>query len=337
MNVNCWNHRMRDVIGTLLIVIVISITVLSKGIVLTLPITMFLAIGLFFIDYKMLWIFITAFVVHVILGIADNKWISILAFIDNIINLCSGYLLALCIKKLIVDFKQTKNVILSILSFGLVWFAFGCHKQSYGTPLGYLDAKKNVMNYINETYNGDLEIKDIRYNSKMLAYMVNVTSKKDSRDEGMVSYSKNSGYIGDDYHFRIECRQSEMIEEMLKVILKQKTDIAVDKMSLSVSVSLPHNKYSKRDIYSGQDPLEIRFNIKANGTVSYYDSKETFGKEAFKIIEILKELNFSYKDIEIDSFLADGNTKYSILLKSPIEVDNVEDTIPLIKTIGSNK
>lgn len=128
-----------------------------------------------------------------------------------------------------------------------------------------------------------------------------------------------------------------MIKIMFKMILNQKTDISVEKMSLHVGVTLPKNKYSKRDIYSGDEPILIRLTIEPNGSDTYYESKEAFSKEAYKILKIFKELGFSYKEIEINSFLADGNTTYSIAIEGSIEVDSWESTIALTEKIEHKK
>lgn len=329
-------YQIRDVVGTLLTAIIISITVLNNGLLATLPITVLLAFCLFFVDYKIWWVLTTTFIVHIILGTVVDPWMSILSLIGNIIEICAGFLLALSIKRLLSNWKQPKYIVLGIFSIILVNFAITGNSQSYGTPSGYLKAKNNVMSYISETYNGDLEVTGIRYNSKMSEYIVDVESKKDPRDEGSIFYFR-SGHISDDYHFRIEREQEEMIESMFKIILNQKTDISIDEMSLHVGVTLPKNKYSKRDIYSGEEPINVGLTIEPDGPVKYYESKEDFSKEAYKILKTFKELGFSYKNIEIKSFLADGNTTYSIIIEGPIEVDSWERTMDLTEKIEHEK
>ena len=336
MDAEYLKHQIRDVLGTLLIVIIVSITMLSKGMSATLPLMIPAAFFLFFIRYNIGWIFITTFVAHIVLGAALDSWVSIITWIHNIVQICSGLLLSLCIKRLFDDWKQVRYIVLGVLGMVLVVWAIGNHNQSYGSPKGYLQAKSGVEHYINETYNGELEITGIRYNSKIRSYIVDVMSTKDSRDQGSLFYHR-SGSISDDYHFRIVGKQEEDMQTMLKMLINRKTDISMEDMDLKIELTLPHNKYSKRDVYLEDGPVSVYCTIEPRGSGSHYGSPEAFGKEAYKILKILKELDFAYEHIEIQSFLADGNTTYSILMKGPIEVDSWESTMARVEKIEHKK
>ena len=336
MKLKDWRNQVIDILGTLLTVICISITMLSEGFLATLPIIIVLAFCLYFSNYKMWYMLVTAFIIHIILGVVIDTWLSILTLVNSTIEICSGFLLATYIKKLNSDWRQAKHIILGIFSITFIMLTILAHMQIYGTPLGYFEAKNSVKNYINKTYNGKLEIAGVRHNSKMTDYIIDVKSKRDSRDKGSIYYSRGAN-ISDDYHFRIERNQAEMIESMLKMIINKNTSISEQYISLWVDINLPKNKYSKTDIYPGNEPISIRLTIKPNGVNTFYDSKETFSKEAYKILNMLKELDFYYKTTEIKSFLADGNTSYSIYIEGPIEIENWKDTLKLIKEIEYKK
>lgn len=329
-----FKNQIKDVVCTLITVIIMSITLLNHGFLVTLPIAMILAFCLFFIDYKIWWMIITTFIVHIILGMSTNSFLSIFYFLNNIIEIAGGYLVASCIKRFTSEWKNAKFILLSILSVIICMIAISSHRQSNGTPAGYLEAKNNVSDYIEKTYNNELEVTAIHYNSKMSEYIVNVGSKNDSRDEGSIFYLRG-GNISDDYHYRIESNQGEMIGKMLKMIINQKTEIAVEDMSLDVRVTLPYSKYTKRDTYSGLEPISVRLTI--NPKVQYYESKEAFSKEANNILKILNYLNYNYESIEIQSFLADGNTTYSIVIDGPIGDDILENTISIVQVIEHKK
>ncbi|AFS78126.1 hypothetical protein Curi_c11120 [Gottschalkia acidurici 9a] len=330
MKLKDWVNQMIDILGTLLTIICISITMLNKGFLATLPIIIVLAFCLSFFNYKIWYMLATAFIMHIILGVAIDTWLSILTLINSTVEIGTGFLLATYIKKLNSDWRQAKYIILGTFSIIFTVLIIIVHMQIYGTSLGYFEAKVNVMNYINKTYNGKLEITGVRHNSKMTDYIIDVKSKNDSREKGSIYYSRGAN-ISDDYHFRIERNQAEMVESMLKMIINKNTSISEQDISLWVDINLPKNKYSKTDIYSGNEPISIGLTIKPNGVNSFYDSKESFSKEAYKILNILKELDFYYKTIEIKSFLDDGNTSYSNYIEDPIKIENWESAFTIIE------
>ncbi|MFS1518893.1 hypothetical protein V1503_20885 [Bacillus sp. SCS-151] len=189
------------------------------------------------------------------------------------------------------------------------------------------------MIYINEAYNGDLEISGVHYNSILNEHIVNVINKKDRRDEGRLYYKKYS--IFDDYHYRIEKSQSELINKVFKVMLNQNINISIEEMSSQVT--LPKNKYLTKDIYSGVEPIGISLSIKPHAPDTYFVSKEAFSKEAFNILNTFKKLGFTYESIDIESFLADGNTFYSISIEDPIELYSFETVVSQTKEIVEKK
>ncbi|MDX8361947.1 hypothetical protein [Cytobacillus sp. IB215316] len=317
-------RQFRDVGGTLLTAIIISYTVLDRGLLATLPITLLLAFSLYFVGYKIWWMLSTTLIVYFIISATEATDINIFILFNSIIEICAAYLLGVCIKKFNENYRKTKYIILFLFSIIFATLSIMMHSSIYGTPLEHFTAKNNAMIYINETYNGDLEISGVHYNSILNEHIVNVINKKDRRDEG-----------SDDYHYRIEKSQSELINKMFKVMLNQNINISIEEMSSHVT--LPKNKYLTKDIYSGVETIGISLTIKPHAPDTYFVSKEAFSKEAFNILNTFKKLGFTYESIDIESFLADGNTFYSISIEDPIELYSYETVVSQTKEIVEKK
>ncbi|MGM7681246.1 hypothetical protein ACSVDA_03740 [Cytobacillus sp. Hm23] len=326
-------HQFRDVGGTLLTAIIISYTVLDHGLLATLPITLLLAFCLYFVGYKIWWMLSTTLIVHYIISASKATDINIFILFSNIIEICAAYLLGVCIIKFNKNYRKIKYIISFLFSIIFATLSIIVHSSIYGSPLEYFTAKNNAMIYINETYNGDLEISGVHYNSILNEHIVDVINKKDRRDEGRLYYKKYS--IFDDYHYRIEKSQSELINKMFKVMLNKNTNIPIEEMSSHVT--LPKNKYLTKDIYSGVEPIGISLTIKPHAPDAYFVSKEAFSQEAFNILNTFKKLGFTYESIDIASFLADGNTFYSISIEDPNELNSLETVIAQTKEIVGKK
>lgn len=337
--------------GVLITIIAVSIMVLSNNILMTIPFVLIASFLMGLIGVRAWTIVISAIVMHIILGITIDKWVSILILPTTIIEILGGFLFAIFLIKLIKNRKQTRYIILTIISLFLVYLGVIAHIDTFGKPLNYLKAKEGIQAYIDDTYEGKLEILGIKYSTKMNDYIANIESIEDRRNDGIIECGR-SGRIYDDYHFRIEEKQSLQAEQLLLGMMKQKTDIPISDIRLGTAIDLPYNKYTARDMYLGEEPISIGITLepdKVEDPSAYkekygklperhsYEDIEAFSKEAYKILKVLKDIDYPYKNIEIKSYLPDGERTYNITINGEIKINNIQNVLDAAHIKGSSK
>lgn len=347
-----WNDYIKAEIG-LLIIIIVSPIILNHSLLSTIPIAIIVAFFMCWMEIKPRTIYITFFIMHIILGIdQDNLGYSLFLLPSTIIEITGGVVFAKYLKRFLDNKKDRKTIIMIIIGGTLIITGINSHRDLLGNPFEYLRAKKNIEKYIDETYEGKLRIEKIRYSWKMNFYIADVENIKDSRNKGSMLWYVKSGRISDDYHFRIKEKQSNQAKEILLAMVKQKTDIPVADIDLDVFLKLPYNKYTPKDMYLGEEPIYVHIELEPDSVEDRYEYKEKhgklpedhsynnieeFSKEAYKILKVLKDINYPYEEINIMSFLSDGNRSYNITINGEIKVAKIEDVIKLVGIEGSNK
>jgi len=189
----------------------------------------------------------------------------------------------------------------SIKLFGVVLMLFisiFIYNSLNGNPIGYIKAKNNINEYIENNYNNKLKLTNIYYSEKA------------------------GGYIGDDYHFRTYLNMSDEINSTLKNLIYQQTNISKDNITMDVYFELPKFKYKLNDDYSGKETLSIELELKSKDGV--FKNQEEFEIEASKVLEVLKSIKYDYKSIIIYSYREDGNSRYEMDINNNVNINTIK-------------
>ena len=190
-----------------------------------------------------------------------------------------------------------------------------------GNPVGYIKAKNNISEYIENNYNNKLKITNIYYSQKAGGYIGEVEEVDNPISKSNINYY-NTGYIGDDYHFRTYLNMSDEISSTLKNIIYQQTNIPKDSITIDVYFELPKFKYKLNDDYSGKEPLTIELELKPKSGV--FKNQEDFKIEASKVLDVLKSVKYDYKSIIIYSYREDGNSRYEMNINKEITINTIK-------------
>ena len=190
-----------------------------------------------------------------------------------------------------------------------------------GNPVGYIKAKNNISEYIENNYNNKLKITNIYYSQKAGGYIAEVEEVDNPISKSNINYY-NTGYIGDDYHFRTYLNMSDEISSTLKNIIYQQTNIPKDSITIDVYFELPKFKYKLNDDYSGKEPLTIELELKPKSSV--FKNQEDFKIEASKVLDVLKSVKYDYKSIIIYSYREDGNSRYEMNINKEITINTIK-------------
>ena len=190
-----------------------------------------------------------------------------------------------------------------------------------GNPIGYLKAKNNINEYIENNYNNQLKLTNIYYSGKAGGYIGEVEEVDDSSNKANINYY-NTGHIGDDYHFRTYLNMSDEINSTLKNLIYIQTNIPKDNMTMDVYFELPKFKYKLNDEYSGKEPLTIELELKPKSGV--FKNQEDFKIEASKVLDVLKSVKYDYKSIIIYSYREDGNSRYEMNINKEITINTIK-------------
>lgn len=208
--------------------------------------------------------------------------------------------------------------------FGVVFIVFisiFIYNSFHGNPIGYIKAKHRISEYIEDNYNNELKINKIFYSGKAGGYIGEVEEIDNPSNKANINYY-NTGYIGDDYHFRTYMNMSDEIISTLKNLIYQQTNISKDNMVINVDFELPKFKYKLNDDYSGKEPLSIELELKSNNSV--FKNEEGFKVEASKILDVLKSIKYDYKSITIYSYREDGNSRYEMNMNKDININTIK-------------
>lgn len=208
--------------------------------------------------------------------------------------------------------------------FGVVLMLFisiFIYNSLNGNPIGYIKAKNNISEYIKNHYNNKLKITNIYYSEKAGGYIGEVEEIDNPNNKSNINYY-NTGYIGDDYHFRTYLNMSDEINSTLKNLIYQQTNISKDNITMDVYFELPKFKYKLNDDYSGKEPLTIELELKSNNGI--FKKQEEFEIEARQILEVLKSVKYDYKSIIIYSYREDGNSRYEMDINNNVNINTIK-------------
>ncbi|WP_290457501.1 hypothetical protein [Romboutsia ilealis] len=208
--------------------------------------------------------------------------------------------------------------------FGVVLMLFisiFIYNSLNGNPIGYIKAKNNISEYIENHYNNKLKITNIYYSEKAGGYIGEVEEIDNPNNKSNINYY-NTGYIGDDYHFRTYLNMSDEINSTLKNLIYQQTNISKDNITMDVYFELPKFKYKLNDDYSGKEPLTIELELKSNNGI--FKKQEEFEIEARQILEVLKSVKYDYKSIIIYSYREDGNSRYEMDINNNVNINTIK-------------
>lgn len=208
--------------------------------------------------------------------------------------------------------------------FGVVLMLFisiFIYNSLNGNPIGYIKAKNNISEYIENHYNNKLKITNIYYSEKAGGYIGEVEEIDNPNNKSNINYY-NTGYIGDDYHFRTYLNMSDEINSTLKNLIYQQTNISKDNITMDVYFELPKFKYKLNDDYSGKEPLTIELELKSKNGI--FKKQEEFEIEARQILEVLKSVKYDYKSIIIYSYREDGNSRYEMDINNNVNINTIK-------------
>ena len=224
-----------------------------------------------------------------------------------------------------INMKKSKFIKL----FGIVLILFiiiFIYNLFYGNPIGHIKAKNSINEYIENNYNSQLKLNNIYYSGKAGGYIGEVKEIDNPSNKANINYY-NTGYIGDDYHFRTYLNMSDEINRTLKNLIHQQTNIPKDNMTMDVYFELPKFKYKLNDEYSGKEPLTIELELKSNNGV--FKNQEEFEIEASKVLDVLKSIKYDYNSIIIYSYREDGNSRYEMDINNNININTIKKEEPI--------
>ena len=216
---------------------------------------------------------------------------------------------------------KSSNPIKILGVVAILFISIFIYSSFNGNPVGYIKAKNNISEYIENNYNNKLKITNIYYSQKAGGYIAEVEEVDNPISKSNINYY-NTGYIGDDYHFRTYLNMSDEISSTLKNIIYQQTNIPKDSINIDVYFELPKFKYKLNDDYSGKEPLSIELELKSNNSV--FKNEEGFKVEASKILDVLKSIKYDYKSIIIYSYREDGNSRYEMNMNNDININTIK-------------
>lgn len=208
--------------------------------------------------------------------------------------------------------------------FGVVLMLFisiFIYNSLNGNPIGYIKAKNSISEYIENNYNNKLKIANIYYSEKAGGYIGEVEEIDNPNNKSNINYY-NTGYIGDDYHFRTYLNMSDEMNSTLKNLIYQQTNISKDNITMDVYFELPKFKYKLNDDYSGKEPLTIELELKSKNGI--FKKQEEFEIEARQILDVLKSIKYDYKSIIIYSYREDGNSRYEMEINNEVNINTIK-------------
>ena len=216
---------------------------------------------------------------------------------------------------------KSSNSIKILGVVAILFISIFIYSSFNGNPVGYIKAKNNISEYIENNYNNKLKITNIYYSQKAGGYIAEVEEVDNPISKSNINYY-NTGYIGDDYHFRTYLNMSDEISSTLKNIIYQQTNIPKDSITIDVYFELPKFKNKLNDDYSGKEPLTIELELKPKSGV--FKNQQDFKREASKVLDVLKSVKYDYKSIIIYSYREDGNSRYEMNINKEITINTIK-------------
>ncbi|MGL5314571.1 MAG: hypothetical protein ACRC92_15075 [Peptostreptococcaceae bacterium] len=244
---------------------------------------------------------------------------------------------------------KTKKIIKLVSSVFLVGISICVYSSLFGDPISYIKAKNEINSYIDEKYNGELEIDSVDYNFKMSGYNAIVSQKYDGRYTSYIGYSR-FGNINDGYQFEVRMNMEEELKVIIEALISQGTNLTRENLGVESSIEIPEFKYTLDDKYSGKEPIDLQVWLHApysyteqesivnkNYEDTLYKDKNEFAKGAYEVIKILQSTKYNFRTIEIYSYQDDGNTSYRVKLEKNEKINSLEEVGSKVFTQGSEK
>ena len=238
--------------------------------------------------------------------------------------------------------KKYIKVALGIFFVGIaVYFYSGF----YGNPVEYIQAKKAFENYIDEHYKDKIEIKSISYSFKTGNFYAEIKDV-DSID---TSYFGYYGDINDGYYDDTMMNMIDEINNYIAYNIEKETDVLRENMNIDSQINIEQYKYRIYDFYSGEEPISLEielhevYDFEKKENRSYdkdrfpYKTEEAFLKDVYKIINVLKEINYDFESVKIYSFKEDGNNAYELNIKNLDQIKSDSDLQKIIKNVDYQK
>ena len=238
--------------------------------------------------------------------------------------------------------KKYIKVVLGIFFVGIaVYFYSGF----WGNPIGYLQAKNAFQDYIDEHYKDKIEIKSISYSFKTENFYAEIKDV-DSSDTSHFGYY---GGISDGYYDDTVMNMIGEINNYIAYNIEKETDVLREYMNIDSQINIEKYKYRIYDFYSGDEPISLDielhevygFEQKENRSYDKdrfpYKNEGEFLKDAYKIINVLKDINYDFESVKIYSFKEDGNNAYELNIKNLDQIKSDSDLQKIIKNVDYQK
>lgn len=161
----------------------------------------------------------------------------------------------------------------------------------------------------------------------MRAFVGQITDKYESRNKSFVAYHSNTGFIEDDYYFRIMVNMEDNLRATITTLVNSSTGISAEKI-----IAVPMLDISKYK-YNPEEHIGLDMSIK-----DYFKSKEDFSVVAYKILDSLYSSKLNFKKIEIYSFTPEnGDEAYTPTLDGPTKPSSLEEVKKMVYIKGFEK
>jgi len=338
-----WNRTLPVEMVILSTFITTWMTYEARGVITTIPLIIILPFILRLFFKNGLLIVSTAFISSFILGMTkDNIGYGMFLIAGIVIGTFSGVILAKGIKSA----DKTKRMAWIVIGIGAVLLAGINYNATWGNPLGYIQAKIHIEEYINKNYEGRLEIKSMERNFlKDSGYDARVVRKDDTRDTSTIYYGDND-YLEDRYHFDTVNNMMDQVTTLLTSLIDNQTDLTDYDINLKADVEVPVAKYNLHDRFQGDEPVSVDVQLQPDFSwrrkdgqkrAKIYINKEAFAEDAYKVITVLQNAGYNYNSIKAYYYLEEGNTTYEVILKKGETIHSLEEIINRTQKVNASK
>lgn len=230
---------------------------------------------------------------------------------------------------------KSKNIFKILGSIILLGFSIFIYNGMFGNPISYIKSKSEIKTYIDENYKDILTIEDISYNLKNNSYIANVVDKNYGLQDSTIEYYMTTGYIGDYYHFNTKMNMEDEVKSFIENLIIQNTKLKRNNLSIDLNIDIEKFKYRIYDKYTLKEPIDISICLQPNYDINtgkkyddsnvLYKTKEEFCKDTYDIVQILKNTKYKFSNVEIYSYLEDGNSNYRIILDKNMNINSLND------------
>lgn len=230
---------------------------------------------------------------------------------------------------------KNKNILKILGSIIFLIFSLSIYSSLFGNPISYIKAKSKIQSYVDINYKDILTINDISYNFKSNSYIANVVDKKYALEDSTIEYYISTGYIGDYYHFNTKMKMEDEVKSFIENLIIQNTKLKRNNLSMDLNINIEQFKYRIYDKYTLKEPIDISICLQPNYDINtgekyddskvLYKTKEEFCKDTYDIVQILKNTKYKFSNVEIYSYLEDGNSNYKVKLDKNMSANSLKD------------